>query len=173
MIDFELVSTLQVLDKHFNPDGTTNKAVAGISQRLEKEALKEGLFDLIMKHGLPLADLCTDQCKGAAADIRLVMQKEAVQKMLHKLPARMQRWVALQLGARSASPAGSGESWRWRDVVNEVRQAVDAMVGSLPKDDAASILESYVVHHFDVYHVEVRVRSSIVLYVLYLHLLTT
>ena len=53
-----LVLLITVLDKY------RSKGVSGVSQRLEKEGLKTGLEGLIVQAGLPINDVCTDQCHG-------------------------------------------------------------------------------------------------------------
>ena len=45
---------------------------AKIFQRLEKRALELGLKALIQKHSFVPTAVCTDQCKGAASDIKKV-----------------------------------------------------------------------------------------------------
>ena len=67
--DWGYVLLLTVLDK------VRTEGVAGISQRLEKEGLKRGLLSLIVDYGLPIVDLCTDQCRGAPKDMQLVLRR--------------------------------------------------------------------------------------------------
>ena len=124
---------------------------------LEKEGLKVGLLRLIVEYGLPLADLCTDQCRGAPSDIKLVLSEPEVQKMLRYAPAKMRAWSAQQLGSRE--PMGAGMSAEegarpWAHVAAEMRAAMAAMAAIAP-DDLVTI-----VHHFDVFHVEVKLVEA-------------
>ena len=124
---------------------------------LEKERLKVGLLRLIVEYGLPLADLCTDQCRGAPSDIKLVLSKPEVQKMLRYAPAKMRAWSAQQLGCRE--PMGAGMSAEegarpWAHVAAEMRAAMAAMAVIAPNDLVT------IVHHFDVFHVEVKVVEA-------------
>ena len=155
------VLLLEVLDK----DRT--EGVAGISQRLEKEGLKRGLYRLIVELGLPVTDLCTDQSSGGPRDIGLVLAKPEVQKLLTHLPAAMRGWAAREMGgappAAAADPdepllpptPGSGRhAGRWAGVVDELSRSMASMAAVDPEDVAT------IVHHYDGYHVEVKVVSE-------------
>ena len=50
---------------------------------------------------MPVADLCTDQCRGAPGDIKLVLEKSDVQKMLSLLPQAMHEWAGITLAVVS------------------------------------------------------------------------
>ena len=142
--DWGYVLLLTVLDK------VRTEGVAGISQRLEKEGLKRGLLSLIVDYGLPIIDLCTDQCRGAPKDIGIVLKQEMVQKMLSELPAAMQAWTACELGC---SHAVEGQPVRpWRAVVAELR-------GKLATMQVPAIAPT-IDHHFDVFHVEVKLIEA-------------
>eukprot|EP00966_Prymnesium_polylepis_P030042 698437-Prymnesium_polylepis.1 len=69
--------------------------------------------------------------------------------MLRHAPARMRTWVGQQLGRRVPSPA------RYRDVAAEVHAAFSA-VAAIDLTDLQTII-----HHFDVYHVEVKVVDAL------------
>ena len=129
----------------------------------EKEGLKRGLLRLIVEFGLPLVDLCTDQCRGAPCDIKLVLSKPEVQKMLKYAPAKMRAWLARQLGSRqpvAGQMSAEEGAPPWAHVVAEMQEAMGAMVAISP-DDLATI-----VHHFDVFHVEVKVIDAFKKFVL-------
>ena len=89
------------------PNPNTTRVVEGpveaFAQRMEKEGLKLGLATLITEYGLPISDVCTDQCRGAPGDIATVLKSTTVQRLLLALPVRLCAWVAAQLG-------GGGES---------------------------------------------------------------
>jgi len=146
------VLLITVLDKH------RSAGVGGVSQRLEKEGLKRGLYSLIHEYGLPLRDLCTDQCRGAPGDIKLVLEKPEVQKLLTRLPGEMQTWAARELhgcvAGNGADNAEAGPRRPWASAVAELRSALDQMVAVAPADLAT------IVHHYDVYHVEVKVIDA-------------
>ena len=67
-----------------------DEGIAGISQRLEKYGLRGGLEELFKICGFPMTHLVTDQCKGAAKDLKLVLAQEDVQRMLQSLPGTLQ-----------------------------------------------------------------------------------
>jgi hypothetical protein len=108
---FGTVLIMKVLDKR-------ETAVAGIAQRLEKEGLKHCIKDLIAKYGYPIADIATDQCRGAAPDIRLVEGHTDVKRLMGLLPKLTRGWVQQQLGGTVDSEFASLETFatRWLDV---------------------------------------------------------
>ena len=97
------------------------------------QGLKRGLYQLIVECGLPLKDLCTDQCRGAPSDIKAVLAKPTVQKLMAHLPQRMRDWVGRELGC-TATPSEAVPAGPWANTVATLRDALDAMAAVTPSD---------------------------------------
>ena len=140
-----LVTLIKTMDKHLT------EGVSGISQRLEKVGLVMGLIELIVKHGFLVTDVCTDQCKGAPSDIAKALERQDVRKMLLHAQEKLREWRAEMLGSGGVQRSEGRRTWASR--VAKLRESLDEL-GSV-----ASGLVT-ILHHFDVYHVEVKLMES-------------
>ena len=141
---------MKTLDKYLT------EGAAGISQRLEKIGLVMGTIESIVKRGFLVHDICTDQCKGAPSDIGKVLERQDVRKMLVHGQEKLRAWRAELLGAGGVERSEIRPSWASR--VEELHASFEEMAEVV--DGIAKI-----VHHFDVFHVEVKVVESLTAFI--------
>ena len=115
-----------------------------------------GLIDLIVKHGFLVTDVCTDQCKGAPSDIGKALERQDVRKMLVRLQEKLREWRAELLGSGGVQRGEDRPTWASRVV--EMR----ATLGELA---SVAVGQAKIIHHFDVYHVEVKVNESVTAFI--------
>ena len=145
-----LVIMIKTMDKHLT------EGVSGISQRLEKVGLVLGLIELIVKLGFLVTDVCTDQCKGAPSDIAKALERQDVRKMLVHAQEKLREWRAEMLGSGGVERSEDRRTWasraaKLRETLDELADVVGGVVA--------------IVHHFDVYHVEVKVNESVTAFI--------
>ena len=115
-----------------------------------------GLIELIVKQGFLVTDVCTDQCKGAPSDIAKALERQDVRKMLVHAQEKLREWRAEMLGSGGVERSEDRRTWASRAA--KLRETLDELA-----DVVGGV--AAIVHHFDVYHVEVKVNESVTAFI--------